>query len=67
MPKQIEAELAQTLRELARIHRRLQRVNQHKLPIYWSLQPRVFVVLNALENALQSDFEILLALQQKGR
>ena len=59
MPKQLEAKLTQTVRELARISRRLHRVNQHKLPIYWSVQPRVFTVLNLLEQLLQDDQQTL--------
>ena len=67
MPKQLEAELTKTLQEVSRVRRRLSRVNAHKLPIYWSLQPRVFEALQALENALQNDLETLLALQQNMR
>ena len=67
MPKPIEAELSRTLQELARIRRRLTRVNQHKLPFYWNLQPRVFEALQALQNALQSDVETLAALQQNAQ
>ncbi len=59
MPKQLEAELTRTLQELARIRRRLHRVNQHKLPIYWSVQPRVFAVLALLEQLLTDDQQTL--------
>ncbi len=59
MPKQLETELTQALRDLARIRLRLQRVNQQKLPIYWSVQPRVFVVLDLLEQLLRDDQQAL--------
>lgn len=61
MPKQLEVELTKTLQEIARVRRRLHRVNQHKLPIYWSVQPRVFAVLDALEQLLQEDRQTLAA------
>ena len=59
MPNQLEAELTRTLQELARIRRRLHRVNQHKLLIYWSVQPRVFTVLTLLEQLLTDDQQAL--------
>lgn len=59
MPNQLEAQLTQTLQELARIRRRLHRVNQHKLPIYWSVQPRVFAALTLLEQLLKDDQQTL--------
>ena len=59
MPNQLETELTRTLQELARIGRRLHRVNQHKLPIYWSVQPHVFAVLTLLEKLLKDDQQAL--------
>jgi hypothetical protein len=64
MPAKTLLELDKTLRAVSRVRARLTKLNRHKLPIYWSLQPRVFLALDALENALQTDLETLLALQQ---
>ena len=64
MPAKTLLELDKTLRAVSRVRARLTKLNRHKLPIYWALQPRVFLALDVLENALQTDLETLLALQQ---
>ncbi|MBQ3666900.1 MAG: hypothetical protein II913_02440 [Elusimicrobiaceae bacterium] len=64
MPAKTLLELDKTLRAVSRVRARLTKLNRHKLPIYWASQPRVFLALDVLENALQTDLETLLALQQ---
>ena len=60
MPTKTLAELANIRTQLNRLHKRLERIDKHKLPIYWQLQPRVFVVISTLERLLKEG-ETLLA------
>ncbi len=55
MPTKTLAELTNIRTQLARLHKRLERLDKHKLPIYWQLQPRVFVMMRALEGLLKED------------
>ncbi len=55
MPTKTLAELANIRTQLNRLHKRLERLDKHKLPIYWSLQPRVFVIMSTLEGLLKED------------
>ena len=60
MPTKTLVELANIRTQLNRLHKRLERLDKHKLPIYWQLQPRVFVVISTLEGLLKEE-ETLLA------
>ena len=61
MPAKTLRELEQILRDISRVRARLERINARKLPVYWGLQPRVFEALGALECALKTDQQALLA------
>ena len=59
MPTKTLTELANILIQLNRLHKRLERLDKHKLPIYWQLQPRVFVLMRTLEGLLKEDEAVL--------
>ena len=65
MPTKTLAELAKIRIKLNHLHKRLNRLDKHKLPIYWSLQPRVFVIMSTLEGLLKEDENALLACLSK--
>lgn len=60
MPTKTLAELVNIRTQLNRLHKRLERIDKHKLPVHWQLQPRVFVVISTLERLLKEE-ETLLA------
>ena len=65
MPTKTLAELANIRTQLNRLHKRLERLDKHKLPVYWSLQPRVFVMMSALEGLLKDDEKALMGYVSK--
>ena len=67
MPTKTLLELEKSLRAVSRLRARLTQINQHKLPIYWSLQPRVFEALRALESALKADAKELQVCTRENR
>ncbi len=59
MPIKTLTELVKIRLQLNRLHKRLERLDKHKLPIYWALQPRVFVLMRTLEELLKEDETVL--------
>ena len=64
-PQKVCNQLEKSLQEVARLCRRLERIERMRVRVYWNLQLRVQILAKQLENDLQRSYQELQAIMQE--